>query len=183
MEKREINLEYLNAVKSNTKAFIEIKRTLDLTPAELNLLGMTQAPEEIYSTVVRLKWDYKSRINDVRKQMGMPPADHDILPWGEWEIPGAIIRHDFEGVTHRYLRYYTDPDPHDTDTFYFDPTTGAEITGLKRSDLERILRKRKRRRNNSPFVSMITGINNISELTTLDENDDPDIDIITTVEL
>lgn len=179
METRTLNLDYLNAVKSNTKAFIEIKRTLDLTPEELTLLGLTQAPEEIYSTIIRLKWDYKSRINDVRKQMGMPPTEHELLPWGEWEIPGAIIRHDFEGVTHRYLRYYADPDPHDTDTFYFDTTTGAEITGLQRDNLERILRK-KNRRSNSPFVSMITEINSITELTTLDENDEPDVDIIYT---
>ena len=79
METRTLNLDYLNAVKSNTKAFIEIKRTLDLTPEELTLLGLTQAPEEIYSTIIRLKWDYKSRINDVRKQMGMPPTEHESV--------------------------------------------------------------------------------------------------------
>lgn len=182
MSTRKIHLEYLSAVKANTKAFIETRKTLPLTPAELNLLGLRQAPEVLHSTVVLLKCNYRSRLNDKRRDYGLAPVEptNNDLPWGEWEIEDAVIRHDDETGTHRYLRYYHDPDPHDTETHYFDPVTGYEITGLKRADIERLLRRRNQR--NTHQITRLTNIDNITELTTLDHELEPDIDIIATLQ-
>ncbi len=178
---KHVHLEYLSAVKAGTKAFIETRKTLSLTPAELNLLGLRQAPEVLHSTVVLLKCGYRSRINDKRRDYGLAPVEptNNDLPWGEWEIEDAVIRLQDGSNTRRYLRYYNDPDPHDSDTHYFDPVTGYEITGLKRSDIERLLRRRNQR--NTGIVH-ITDIDNITELTTLDNEMEPDIDIISTLQ-
>ena len=180
MQTKKIHLEYLSAVKAGTKAFIETRKTLSLTPVELNLLGLRQAPEVLHSTVVLLKCGYRSRINDKRRDYGLPPAEPtDKLPWGEWEIEDAVIRLQEDGNTRRYLRYYNDPDPHDSDTSYYDPVTGYEITGLKRSDIDRLLRRRNQR---CTSIVHLTDIDNITELTTLDRDGEPDTDIISTLQ-
>ena len=175
-----VHLEYLSAVKANTKAFIETRKTLSLTPAELTLLGLRQAPEVLHSTVVLLKCGFKSHLNDKRRDYGLPPTEpENTLPWGEWEIEDAVVRHEEDGNVTRYLRYYHDPDQHDSDTRYFDPATGYEITGVKRSDIERLLRRRNKR---CTSLIHLTNIDNITELSTLDDEMEPDIDIISTLE-
>ena len=185
MKKRKIHLEYLAALKanSNTKAFIETREQIELTSAEVEKYDLPTVIELLRATIVRLLCDYWARINEKRREQNKNTIDfqfEDNILSGEWKIPGISFCHEVEGTTHTFLRYFDDPDPHDTEIHYCDPTTGSEITGAKLEALERILRKKNRYA--PKFAYHIIDVDNITELSILDSDGEPDIDIISTIE-
>lgn len=185
MKTKKLHLEYLAALKANsdTKAFIEKREMIELTPAEVEKFNLPQFVEELCATIIRLLRDHWARINEKRRELGINTIEfkfEDKILSGEWFVPGVSFCHEVEGTTHTFIRYYDDPDPHDTETHYYDPTTGSEIIGAQREALERIIRNKNRYA--PKFAYHFIDVDNITELSILDHNGEPDVDIITTIE-
>ena len=173
-----LNLEALRSVKAQTRAFLEIRKPLSLTPAELTLLGISKSPIVVSRSIVRLKCSYRSTLNDKRRGYGLPElVPENTLPWGEWEIEDAIVRHESNGEVTRYLRYYDDPDSNVVKV-YFDAVTGEEIKGYLLGEIERLMKRRYARHKTINSVISLTSIDYIDTLSTLTDEAAPDVSII-----
>lgn len=169
----------LSTLPAHTPAYLKYRKTLGFTPAELNLLGLRSAPVEVRGATVLLKCSYRSTLNDKRRDYGMEPLEPEqTLPWGEWEVEDAVLKHVEEGEVVRYLRYYDNPDALAPDVDYVLPD-GQPLTRLLRDDIVRYDKKH-RRYHKQRFATPIhlVRLDSVVELYTLTREGVRDIDII-----
>lgn len=173
-----LHLELLSSLPSSSPAYLEIRKPLLLTPAELTLLGLRKCPIVQFSQMVQLKCGYRSQLNDKRRKFNLPPYEPEqTLPWGKWEIEDAIIVLEAEDKTTRYLRYYDSLPDCRLKTEYFDADSGYYLPDLLTSDINRMMRRRNRRNTD---VCHVVNLEHIFTLFTCKDGIVRDLDIIET---
>ena len=169
-----INLYLLKSVKAGTKAFLETRKLLSLTPVEKNLLGIQAAPVVVNRSYVQLKCGFRSSLNDKRRAYGMPDLEpqQDSLPWGEWEIEDALILQEDNEAVHRFLRYYEDVDAEESiPPVFIDTETGEAIKGVRYNDIMSLMRRRNKSRKVYSTPKRIVDVDHITKLYTIEDGE------------
>lgn len=175
---QKVNLDVLKTLPSQTQAHLKLRKPLQLTPAELSLLGLRSRPIESRSLLVQLKCGHRSLLNDKRREFGFEPFEPEqTLPWGKWEIEDAVIVYEHDGEVERYLRYYDSLDERTFPPKYFDGKTGELLNKLMQDEISRLVRRRYRHKSDPVHL---VRLEYIEELTTLDANGHFDVPIIET---
>lgn len=160
------HLEYLNAVKKDTLASLESVK-------EVECAGNYYKVH--HYRVVTLKGDYLKLENARRKELGLElRTSVGSLPWGKWEIEGVLIKHNDK----MYLRYYPyKGDLQDSVVTLYDaddmPIPNECPLGFSIIDVWQ------KGRSGGNTVCRNVDVDNIVELTILDKDGDPDVDVIT----
>ena len=177
---QKVNFDVLKSLPSQTQAHLKLRKPLQLTPAELSLLGLRSRPIESLSLLVQLKCGHRSLLNDKRREFGFEPFEPEqTLPWGKWEIEDAVILYEHDGEVERYLRYYDSLDDSTSAPLYFDGKTGELLNRLMQEEIKRLVRRRYRHKSDPVHL---VKFEYIEELTTLDKDGYLDIDIIETLQ-
>ncbi len=161
------HLEYLNAVKKNTPAYMESVKEVEVENRKYYVHNCK---------TVLLKGNYLEMVNAARKKAGMEPQSTvSGLPWGSWEIINALIVH--KGV--KYLRYYKyEGALQDKNTFIVDED---DMFVAEDSELYcKVMAEYNHDRQPEGKVNVCFNIkvDRIFELSTLDENGENEVDII-----
>ena len=161
------HLEYLNAVKKNTPAFLET----------LKMVEVENRQYKVYSSkTVLLKGNYLEMVNAARKKAGMEPQSTVAgLPWGSWEIINALISH--KGV--KYLRYYKyEGELQEKSICVFNEDDTAISKGSELYDKVMAEYNKDRQPEGKVNVCFNVKVDRIVELTTLDAEGECEHDII-----
>ena len=95
------------------------------------------------------------------------------MPWGKWEIEGVLISHKDQ----RYLRYYTySGDLQDKYTYVRDSDYQPVVDNSELHD--KVICEWQAGRSDKESVCHNVNIANITDLVILDDDGDPDVDII-----
>ena len=161
------NLKYLNAVKKETLASLE-------TVKEVECAGKYYKVH--HYRVIMLKGDFLKLENERRKELGLElRTSVGALPWGKWKIEGILIEHKEK----TYLRYYP----------YNGELQESSVSIYDADDMpiprecplgHSIIDAWQAGRSGGNTVCRNVDVSNIVELTLLDKDGDPDVDVITT---
>lgn len=162
------HLEYLKAVKKNTLATIE-------TVSSVEVDGKTYLV--YHDRVVTLNCDYLKLENKRRFKEGLEPLSKaGSLPWGKWVVNGVLIEHKGQF----YLRYY----PYDGDLqcaykyYRNDDGSQAPLPPFDGGLQSKVFAAYSERHKGKPSVCHNVNVMNITELSLLDKEGEPDVDVI-----